>query len=100
MSSAGFRPTGCHAASGALIFYGLSGANRLFQLHKRSWLFIGVYNKTLSVVAMCISNKDCAAVGINRCDTAPRPTGLAELVSDDFLELHVELGGSILTSFT
>jgi hypothetical protein len=29
------------------------------------------------------------AVGINRCDTAPTPTGLAEIVSDYFPVLHV-----------
>src|SRR6185312_862388 len=41
---------------------------------------------------MGFSNKDSSAVGINRCDTASRPTDLAELVSDNFSELHVELG--------
>ena len=30
------------------------------------------------------------SVGINRCDAAPTPTGFAEIVSDDFPELHVE----------
>jgi hypothetical protein len=30
------------------------------------------------------------SVGINRCDAAPTPTGFAEIVSDDFPELHVD----------
>jgi len=31
------------------------------------------------------------AIGINRCDAAPTPTGFAEIVSDDFPELlHVD----------
>jgi len=41
-------------------------------------------------VAVCISNEDRLSVGINRCDAAPTPTGFAEIVSDDFPELHVE----------
>jgi hypothetical protein len=53
MSSAGYRPTGCHAASGALIFYGLSGANRRFQFEKR---FISLRNETLSIGTMSVCN--------------------------------------------
>jgi hypothetical protein len=34
-----------------------------------------VHNETLSVVAVRVSNKDRSAVGINRCDAAPTPTG-------------------------
>jgi hypothetical protein len=30
------------------------------------------------------------SVGINRCDAAPSPTRFAEIVSDDFPELHVD----------
>jgi hypothetical protein len=37
-----------------------------------------------TVVAVYVSNPDCSSVGINRCDTAPTPTGLVELVRDDF----------------
>ena len=35
----------------------------------------------------CIS-RHRSPVGINRCDTAPTPTGFAEIVSDDFPVLH------------
>ena len=34
------------------------GANRHFQFQKRSQLFIGTHNKTLSVVAMGVCNPD------------------------------------------
>jgi hypothetical protein len=44
----------------------------------------------LSVVAMCVNNPDCLPLRINRCDAAPTPTGFAEIVSDDFPELHVD----------
>jgi len=66
MSFAAYGPAGCHAASGALIFYGLSGANRRFQFQKRSQLFIRTHNVTLSVAAMGVSNPDRSPVSINR----------------------------------
>ena len=44
----------------------------------------------LPVVAVCVSNEDRLSVAINRCDTAPTPSGFAEIVSDDFPELHVD----------
>jgi hypothetical protein len=33
---------------------------------------------------MCVSNEDRSPVGIDSCDTAPTPTGFAEIVGDDF----------------
>jgi hypothetical protein len=32
--------------------------NRPFQFEKRSELVIGTHNKTLSIIAMCVSNSD------------------------------------------
>jgi hypothetical protein len=58
------------------------------KFEKRSQFFVGGDDESLSVVAVCISNEDRLSVGINRCDAAPTPTGLAEIVSDDFPELH------------
>jgi hypothetical protein len=43
-----------------------------------------------SVAAVRVSDPDRLSVGINRCDAAPTPTGFAEIVSDDFPELHVD----------
>jgi hypothetical protein len=43
-----------------------ASANRRFEFHKRSQLFIRLHNETLSVVAMCVCNPDRSAVGINR----------------------------------
>jgi hypothetical protein len=37
---------------------------------------------------MCISDPDRSPVGIDGSDIAPTPTGLAEVVSDDFPILH------------
>jgi hypothetical protein len=45
---------------------------------QRSQLFICTHNETLSIVAVCVCNPDRSPVGINRCDTAPTPTGFAE----------------------
>jgi hypothetical protein len=41
--------------------------------------FIGTHNEMLSVAAMCVGNKDRSPGGINRCNTAPTPTGFAEI---------------------
>jgi hypothetical protein len=41
------------------------GANRYFQLKKRSQLFIRPHNETLSIVAMCVHDPDCAPAGIH-----------------------------------
>jgi hypothetical protein len=40
-------------------------SSRRFQFHKRSQLFMRMYNVTLSVVAVRISNPDRSSVGIN-----------------------------------
>jgi hypothetical protein len=58
-----------------------------FKFHKRSQLFIGSHNEPLPVIAMRISNEDCSPAGINRCNTAPTPTGFAETVGDYFPQL-------------
>jgi hypothetical protein len=44
----------------------IARANRRFEFEKRSQLFIGVHNETLSIVAMRVSNPDRSPVGINR----------------------------------
>ena len=54
--------------------------NRPFQFHKRSLLLIRAHKETLSIVAMHVCNPDRSPVGINRRNTAPTPTGLAEIV--------------------
>jgi hypothetical protein len=59
-----------------------------FKFQKSSQLFIRVHNQTLSVVAMRVRNPERSPVGINRWETAPTPTGLAEIVGDDFPILH------------
>jgi len=58
------------------------------EFKKRSQLIIGARDETVSVTAMRIDNKDGSPVGINRCDTAPTPTGFTEIISDDFPVLH------------
>jgi hypothetical protein len=55
------------------------------ELQKRRQLFIGVYNKTLSVFAMCVSNPDRSAFAIYRCNATPTPTSFAEIVSGRLL---------------
>ena len=49
---------------------------------------IGAHNETVSVVAMCVSNKDCLPVEVNRRDTTPTPTSRADSVCDDLPGLH------------
>jgi hypothetical protein len=58
-------------------------ANGRLKFDKRCQYFIRTSNETLSVVAMRVSNPDRSPVGINRRNTAPTPTGFAEIVSDD-----------------
>jgi hypothetical protein len=48
------------------------------MFEKRSQFFVGGDDESLSVVAVCISNEDGSTAGINRCNTAPTPTGFAE----------------------
>ena len=64
------------------------GSNRRFQFHESAQLFIRSHHETLSVVAVRICNKDCSPVGIRCCNTAPTPTSLTEIVSDDLPILH------------
>ena len=66
------------------MIYSLAARIGKFQFHKRSRLFVRTHDETLSVVAMYVSNPDRSPVGINRCNAAPTPTGLAEIVSDEF----------------
>jgi hypothetical protein len=65
-----------------------ASADRRFEFHKRSLLFIRTHNKTLSV-AMRVHNPDPSPVEINRRSAAPTPTGFAEIVSDDFPGFHL-----------
>jgi hypothetical protein len=58
--------------------------------YERSQLFICTHNEPLSIVAMRVSNPDCSPAGINRCDTAPTPTGFAEIVGDEYQLVAVE----------
>ena len=59
------------------------------EFKKRSHLFVGVHNEALTVAAMCVSDKYRLPVAIHSCDTAPTPTGFAEIVSDGFpIALH------------
>jgi hypothetical protein len=41
----------------------LNARNCQFKFHKRSQLFIGVHNETLSVVTMRVCDPDCSTVG-------------------------------------
>jgi hypothetical protein len=61
------------------------------QFHKSRQLFIRTHNEPLTVAAMRVSNPDRSPVGINRRDTAPTPTGFAEIIRDYFPVLRVEL---------
>jgi hypothetical protein len=54
--------------------------------------------KTVSVVAVCVSNPDRSPARIHGCDAAPTPTGFAEIVSDDLPLLHVDRRDIYLTS--
>ena len=43
-----------------------ASVNHRFEFQKSRQLFVGTYNETPSVVAMCVSNPDCSPVGMNR----------------------------------
>jgi hypothetical protein len=58
--------------------------DRQFKFKKRRQLFFRVHNETFSIVAVRVSNEDRSPRRIDRCNTAPTPTGFAEIVSDDF----------------
>jgi len=42
-----------------------ASANRRFEFQKRSQLFVGVHNETLSISAICIGNPDYSPVAIH-----------------------------------
>src|SRR6266478_5514352 len=65
-----------------------ASANHRFKFQKLRPLFIGVHNESLSVVVMRVSNEDRPPVTIYSCNTAPIPSGFAEIVGDDFPVLH------------
>jgi hypothetical protein len=44
-----------------------ANANRRFEFHKRSQLFIRAHKEALSVAAMSVSNPDCSPVGFRDC---------------------------------
>jgi hypothetical protein len=62
--------------------------NRRFKFQKRGQLFIRVHKEAFSVIAVRIGDEDCLPAMIHGCNTAPTPTGFAEIVSDDFPVLH------------
>jgi hypothetical protein len=77
----------------ALTDHGLSSQlaatpSRQFQFHKRIQLFIRTHNEALTVIAMRVCNKDRLSAGIDGRDTGPTPTGVTEIVGDDFTLLH------------
>jgi hypothetical protein len=61
-----------------------------FQFQKRSPLFVDVHNESLSIVAMRVSKENRSPFTVHGCDAAPRPSGFAQIVSDDFPVLHVD----------
>ena len=60
------------------------------KFRKQGQPFVATNDKPLTVVAVCVSNEDGSTVGINRCNTAPGPTGLTELICDYFPVPHLE----------
>ena len=45
---------------------------------------LSAFHEALSVAAMRVSNEERSRLMIHGCDTAPTPSGFAEIVSDDF----------------
>jgi hypothetical protein len=43
-----------------------------------------------AIIAVGVNNPDRSPFGVDSCDAAPTPTGFAEIVSDDFPELHAD----------
>jgi hypothetical protein len=60
------------------------------KFEKRSQFFVCSYNETLSVVAVRINNPDCSPARVHSCNTAPTPTGFAQVIGDDFPVLHAQ----------
>ena len=70
-------------------------AGHSFKFQKRSQLFIGVHDKTLSVVAMCVDNPDCSPFG-SIAETQPKLQPallrLSAMISQYFIgQLHRKL---------
>jgi hypothetical protein len=57
-----------------------------------------MHDETLSVVSVRIGDEDCLSAKIDRCNTAPTPTGFAEIVGDYFPILHAARILSLLRS--
>jgi hypothetical protein len=66
------------------VISGMFCLNRRFKFHKRRQLLTVTSDKSLSIVPMRVRNPDRSPVGIDRGDAAPTPTGLAEIVGNDF----------------
>jgi TolB-like protein/Flp pilus assembly protein TadD len=62
----------------------LRHSSRRFKFKKGCQSFVCMHNETLSIVAMCVNNPDRSPVGIDSCNTAPTPSGFAEIVCDNF----------------
>jgi hypothetical protein len=65
-----------------------ASSNRRFELHERGQLFVRTHNEPLPFAPMRVSNPDRSPVGRNRRDAGPTPTGVTEIVGDDFTLLH------------
>jgi hypothetical protein len=65
-----------------------SGLESPLQIQQTRQLFIRMQNVSLSVAAMRVSNPDCSLVKIHGWRTAPTPTSLTQIVSDDFSARH------------
>ena len=57
-----------------------------------------MHNVAFAVIAVCVSDKDSPAVGIDRCNTASRPTGFAELIGHDTPQRNQLRAGVIILS--
>jgi sarcosine oxidase delta subunit len=45
-----------------------------------------VHDEALTIAPMCISNEDSSPFAINGCNTTARPSGFAQIVSDDWAD--------------
>jgi hypothetical protein len=71
-----------------------ASSNCRFEFKKRSQYFIRTHNETLSVVAVHVSNPDCASLRINRRDVTQAPTAFLEIVNDYLADQPAALGSS------
>jgi hypothetical protein len=60
------------------------------QVAQKRLAVIGSHNEPFSVIAVRIGNEDRSPVEVHSCDAAPTPTGIADIVSDDFPVLHAQ----------